>query len=154
MLHKLNKPLKTETLDFIRIAAFKLEDNKYKGSKWVEIWVVIGKITNGVFDQYLNPITGGEEYLYIKLEDHFHPLKPGTKLGKCELCNSWTAENTCFKTACGGRIIPYDGLTRLENTALNSGLILVEFKKVLYDFLSKEVIPNPVSWEEMKILDI
>lgn len=155
MPHKLKKPLRTIELDTVRIAAIKIEDNPAKGSKWIEIWLVIGKMNGDIFEQHAHPIIGTEEYKYIKLENGFHPLKSGSFLGRCEKCGEWTlTENVCSETSCGGNIKPYDGLERLEKMIMRDVCFLESIKEQLYYFLLKEMVPDPDTSKVIKLLDI
>lgn len=159
MSKELIKQENTVTLDRIRIASYKYEDNKYNGTQWVEYWCVLGTLSNPIdessFVQYADPVTGKEVYLYVKIENGNHPLQSGTMLGKCDLCQKWVAKINGVCELCGrGDIIPYDGYTRLMNEKLSNKEHMESIKELAYSFLSKEEVPDISTWQNRKILEI
>ena len=126
----LREPKQAKKLDRVRIAAFKFQDNVFQGERWIEVWVVLGVVEDGQFQQYVDPETGEEVYQYIKLEDGAHPLAPGTALEG------------------------YDGARRFILGNHGSTLTYSAFKEALYDFLANEEVPHPVTGEAVKVLDI
>lgn len=151
---KLRQPLETKSLDTVRIAAFKFEDNKNVGTQWVEIWVVIGRMNNGLFEQFNDPITGKEHHKHIKIENGLHPLNHSMSLGRCDICGRWSQYGECSKTVCTGIIKPYDGMERLRKKMISPGPVLQSVKGLLYDFLINEIVPHPATFEPIQLLNV
>jgi hypothetical protein len=159
MSYILNKPWNSALIDRARIASIKIEENRYMGQRWVEFWIVFGRLDNpddlNSFKQYINPNTG-EIAKYIKLENGCHPLVSGRALGKCDTCEKWKSyiNGDCDTPNCSGIIEPYDGLTRLI-TAITEGELSIfeEIKNISYGFLINEEIPDPITGELIKLLD-
>ena len=151
----LREPKLSQILDRVRIAAFKVEDNIFQGQRWIEVWVVLGRLEGEEFRQYVDPETGAEIFRYLKLEDGMHPLAPGRALTKCDECGVWgTLRGGCQEDGCAGTMAGYDGARRFVLTEHQGPLTYVGFKQALYQFLAGEEVPDPITGELVTLLDI
>lgn len=156
----LKTPLASVTIDKVKIAAIKIEENTSKGQQWIEVWLISGRYEveddSTTFVQYANPITGDEVFRYLKIETGHHPLSPETALGKCDQCGAWAkgqVSGPCLED-CGGHVVPYDGWARLTATVTQGGPIRDEIAMAAYGFLSSEEVPDPEDFTQMvKLLD-
>lgn len=152
----LNQPKQTIELPRARVAAIKIEENPYRGQRWIEFYIVLGRVVGSNFEQFAEPETGSEVYEYIKIENGLHPLRAGMALGKCDVCGTWFAKNNgaCTEVDCTGTIQPYDGWTRLALAIITKGRSLfVEVQDGSYSFLTTEEVPDPDTWEMRKLLE-
>jgi len=124
----LNNPLETVTLDKARIAKFSIENNAFKGQRWVEIWVVLGRFVDGEWEEWSDPRTG-HEAIYFKIENNKHPLSPDARLDG------------------------YDGFTRLMGSVPGGSSFSAAMKIALYSFLLSETVAHPETGEPTKLLD-
>jgi hypothetical protein len=155
----LNQPFNLDPLDRVKLAALKIEENKSRGQRWVEFWLVFGRLSNPAdpesFVQYVDPITG-REAKYIKLEYGVHPLAPDTALGKCNICGKWfpTMMGSCDVEGCTGTIKGYDGWMRAVSiVTAGNRTMFEEIRDNCYNFLINEIVPDPITWEPVKLLD-
>lgn len=152
---RLTHPFQTVALDVAKLAAMKIENNPSKGTHWLELWVILGREEEGVFVQYADPRTGDMAPFHFKLEHGCHPLT-GLALGRCDTCGAWhpAAAGVCGKDACEGSIQPYDGMARMCQSVPAGALCMYEaIQKVIYGFLTTEEVPDPTTWEPIKLLD-
>ena len=150
----LDTPLNTVELTHMRIVSFKPELNP--PNFWMEFWLVYGLLQiPGDFDsfrEYAHPQTA-EKARYVKVEDGNHPLRPGTALGKCDICGKWysTISGECTEGECIGNIAPYDGYSRLVGVATPDGPACVceSMLGCLTNFLCAEIVPDPNDFTQM-----
>jgi hypothetical protein len=151
---KLTHPYQTVTLDMAKVAAIKIEENPSVGSRWIEIWAVLGRMEEGVFVQYADPKTGQLAWRYFKIEDGRHPLLVNVGLGKCATCSQWLRGQTSGQhEGCGGTVAPYDGWERLSAQLPVGANIREAIARAVYGFLLTEVVPDPDTWELAKLID-
>lgn len=155
----LNQPLNTHPIDRVKIASLKIEENKCKGQRWIEFWLVLGRLSDPTnpdsFMQCADPVTG-KEARYIKLEHGFHPLAPDEALSKCTICGKWfrLASGPCPAEGCGGTLLAYDGWERAVSMITAGGVsIFEEIRNLCYQFLISEEVPDPITWEPVRLLD-
>jgi len=156
---RLTNPLQSVTLETAQIAAIKIEETPHKGQRYVEIWVVFGRMEGDppVFVQYAHPRTGSEAAYYFKIENGHHPLEPSVGLGRCQNpdCHMWLrgqADGVCQQCGIDG-VQPYDGWSRIALAAPAGRTIYEAIGSAAYGFLLSEVVPDPVSWEPVRLLD-
>lgn len=145
----LNDPKTTETLDTVKVVAFKVQDNPSANEFWMEIWSVLGRMDGSQFIEYVDPNTG-QVAIYHKIENGRNPLQNSQLLGQCDHtpCSEWALgaiSGTC--PVCEiGTIQPYDGYTRLYDG-----------KKVktkdIEDFCCDEQVPHPDTGVVQYLLD-
>jgi hypothetical protein len=154
----LRSPKVSQTLDRVRIASIKIEENPYIGQRWVEFWLTIGRLTNPAdessFIQHRDPDTGEDVFTYLKIENGMNPLQPGMALGKCGDCGAWAPATSGECAGCGGTISPYDGWTRLVTLDSPNDTIRGAIAAIAYGFLTTEEVPDPETWEPKKLLDV
>jgi hypothetical protein len=147
----LTTPVEPVILQHAKVAAFKVEVNR---GLWIEIWIAFGSMVEGTFVEHIDPVTmEAATPRYIKIENGFHPLVPGRALKKCPSCGLWWgAELTC---SCGAELDLYDGMTRLcMGMSVPPGDCLYQvIASALYSFLTSESVPDPVTGEEVPLLD-
>lgn len=154
-------PKASVPLDRVRIASFKPEDNAAQGRRWVEIWAVLGRRQieddDTTFQQFVDPETGNDVYQYIKIENAMHPLAPGTMLSKCPDCDTWAQQGAgtpCAEEGCSGSLVAYDGATRWHGYSKPGAVINYDsYKQLIYEFCMAEMVPHPVTWEMVRLLD-
>lgn len=151
---KLTHPYQTTTLDVAKVAAIKIEENVAHGSRWIEVWAILGRMDGEKFVQYADPFTGSLAWRYYKIEDGNHPLSPNMGLGKCATCSGWLRGQTSgTHEGCGGTVAPYDGWTRLTVQIPVGRSIREAIALAVYSFLLSEIVPDPETWEPIKLLD-
>jgi len=145
----LNRTIEPVTLDSAKVVAFKVENNV---ERWVEVWVAFGQDVDGAFVEYRDPATGSTvSPAYFKVEDGLHPLSPHMSLRKCPACGLWwKLEAEC---SCGESTVPYDGFTRLASSSPSGGSLYAAIAVALYAFLTSEIVPDPSTWELVRLLD-
>ena len=151
---KLTHPYQSVALDLVKVAAIKVEENPSQGTRWVEVWAVLGRMEGDVFVQYADPITGEKAWRYFKIEDANHPRLPNVGLGKCSACSAWLRGQVSGQHAgCGGAVAPYDGWTRLQASVPAGSNIREAIARAVYAFLLSEEVPDPDSWDVAKLID-
>jgi len=152
----LNHPFTSHLIDKARVAAIKIEENAPRNQRWIEAWVTCGYMDGEQFVQMVQPYTGAEVMLYVKIENGMHPLATGRLLSKCDVCGAWNSlgdGSPCVVPGCPGIMRAYDGWTRVS-TALTAGAsVYEEIARVLYTFLLTERVPDPDTWELVTLLD-
>jgi hypothetical protein len=136
---KLKKEIAARPSTHAKIAAFKVE---IANGEFVELWVAFGDEVGGRWNEHRNiPPTS------IKIENGIHPLAPKRALRRCPSCGAWYAlEAKC--ASCGTSTVAYDGYSRLV-----TGKVRRILKRALYDFLTTETVPDPITGEEILLLD-
>lgn len=151
---KLTHPYQSVALDTVKVAAIKIEENSGKGTHWIEIWAVLGRMEGDVFVQYADPFTGQLAWRYFKIEDANHPLQSGLGLGKCGACAEWLRGQTSGEhEGCGGVVAPYDGWERLTGQIPAGASIREAIARAVYAFLLSEQVPDLNTWELAKLID-
>lgn len=153
---KLKSPKQAVAIDRMRIAKYEIENNPFMGTRWIQLWLVLGRYSTPgdakTFEQYIDPVTG-EPAMGVKLETGMHPLRDGTALGKCDACGKWHQKTTgpCDLTktpSCAGTVKPYDGFQRLSETFVQA------MRTACYQFLTSEEVPDPDDFDKMvKLMD-
>jgi len=152
----LNHPFISKTIDKARVAAIKIEENAPRNQRWIEVWVTCGYEEGGQFIQMVQPYTGAEVMLYVKIENGMHPLQSGRLLSKCDVCRaqaSVEAGSLCTVPGCPGVMRAYDGWTRVSTALTHGASVYEEIARVLYTFLLTEWVPDPDTWELKPLLD-
>lgn len=147
----LNRTIEPVVLDSAKVVAFKVENNL---EHWIELWVSFGQLVGGNFAEYRDPDTGATiPPAYLKIEDGHHPLSPDMALRKCAACDLWyRLELEC--PACSGPTAAYDGFSRLVGGSPPPGGNLHDvISTAIYAFLVGESVPDPDSWELVRLLD-
>jgi len=160
MLATISHPDPTVPLDKARIASYKPELNAGQGRLWLEVWVVLGKLLDpedeDSFVEYPVPSTGAAA-LEFKIEDGVHPLRPGTGLGKCDQCGEWhpRMSGPCGLPGCEGTVIMYDGFSRIRTPPeeIDGDCCFLIHSAKMLEFLVNEEVPDPDTWEMVKVLD-
>jgi len=115
----------------------------------------LGRIENGTFIEYADPITGAEA-IYYKIENGKNPLDNDQALGRCNACGAWhkAIGGNCTHEGCSGIVQPYDGFTRL---ALGTPTELDNYRNLLknglYGFLTTEEVPDLITGEMRKLIE-
>lgn len=144
----LTSPLSYPNLDRVRVAAYKLENNIAEGRLWAELWAVLGYLEDdqdeSSFRQVFDPRTGEEVFIYVKMENAMHPLRPGFALGKCSDCAFWynRTSGDCDQEGCTGTVRPYDGMSRLLSVNLGAGTHGGQVETLVYLILTAEQVPD------------
>lgn len=145
----LNVPIQPPQLSVAKVVAIKIENNV---EQWVETWVSFGSMIDGVFVEYVDPITHIKVTpAHYKIEDGNHPLQPGASLRRCQSCEKWYGLETAC--SCGGATVPYDGLTRLMDAAPVGANMHDAISSAIYNFLLNEIVPDPQTGELKALLD-
>lgn len=160
MLATIQNPDPAVPLDKALTVSFKPELNKYRGSLWVEVWVVLGKLYDpedeDSFVEYVIPTTGAAA-LYFKIEDGCHPLRPGMALGKCGTCGAWhnRISGECGEDGCAGAVSMYDGFSRIRvpPEGCEGDCCFTAISEKIMKWLISEEVPDPDTWELVKVLD-
>jgi hypothetical protein len=151
---KLTHPYQSVALDTVKVAAIKIEENQAHGTRWIEVWAVLGRMDGDVFVQYADPFTGQLAWRYFKIEDGNHPLIANVGLGKCQTCAAWLRGQASGEHAgCGGTVHPYDGWGRLTAAIPAGASIREAIARAVYAFLLSEVVPDPDTWDPIKLID-
>jgi len=157
---RLTQPKATVTLDQAKVAAIKIEENPSQGSRWIEVWVVIGRLEDPAdptsFRQYADPDTGQLAAWYFKIEDGKHPQAPSQALGRCTepTCRAWTPGQVAGACpVCGSAVAPYDGWTRLTREAPQGASIREAIARSTYAFLLTERVPDLATGLPTLLLD-
>lgn len=145
---ELNVPAEPTVLRYAKVGAYKVE---IMNGNYVILWMCLGTMEGDVFTEYAGP---GYMPTEIKIEDGNHPLSPGMALRKCSVCGAWcTLETECPVDGCGAETVPYDGFTRLASSPPDGSSMYGVNKNALYNFLTTEVVPDLVTWQEAPLAD-
>lgn len=112
----LTNPITVKNLSRLKVQAVHYEANAERGQEWVEVFCEYGFMDGGIF--YAYPLPGTmETLLYFKFENGMHPERPGTMLGRCNVCNTWynVVSGPCTEPGCTGTIEPFDSYNRFRN---------------------------------------
>lgn len=151
---KLTHPYQSVALDTCKVAAIKIEENPEGGTRWIEIWAILGREEGGKFVQYADPFTGQLAWRYFKIEDANHPRQSGLGLGKCGTCAGWLRGQTSGEhEGCGGTVAPYDGWERLTAQIPAGASIREAIARAVYSFLLTERVPDLDTWEPALLID-
>lgn len=159
------EPKEAVLLDQARIAAIKIENNPYMGTYWIEVFLVYGRMVADVWEQHADPNNGAiAQYYRIAPGENPHarpafsgsdPSGSGSPLGKCDGCGAWDISKRsgpCSGEGCNGTVHPYDGFQRLAAAAPRGASNYDVIKNAVYDFLTTEEVPDPVTGEIRKLL--
>jgi len=151
---KLNHPYQSVSLDTVKVAAIKIEENTAHGTRWIEVWAILGRMEDGQFVQYADPFTGQLAWRYFKIEDGNHPCQSNLGLGKCGTCHGWLRGQTSGEhEGCGGVVAPYDGWERLTAAIPAGASIREAIARAVYSFLLSERVPDLGTWEPAPLID-
>lgn len=134
--------------------AFKVEDNV---EHWCELWVSRGYYATpgdpATFVQVAR-IEDGQLASYFKIENGFHPMRPGVALSKCDGAGHLHMLEPGLSCPDGDGVLePYDGFSRLEATSTTTGASLyAAILDGLYAFLTTEQVPDPENPSELCLL--
>lgn len=161
---KLAEPKQSVAIDEARVAAIHIENNPFKGTQWIDIYVVLGREVDGVWQQYVDPISEAiAQYYRITPGCNPHarptffghgPLGDGVALGKCNVCGVWhpIKSGPCSEEGCEGTVEPYDGFQRLVSLVPVGDTIYDAIKNAVYAFLTSEQVPDPLTGEIRPLL--
>ena len=159
----LANPKQSIRLDQARVASIKLEDNAYLGTYWCDVYVVYGRDVGETWEQYVDPETGAVAQYYRiapgcnpharPADAGMNPESSGEALGKCGVCGAWqmAASGACSVDGCLGAVQPYDGFERLCERTATKDKAFHAWKTAIYEFLTTEEAPDPVTGE-MRVL--
>jgi len=151
----LTEPAPSIVIDKARIANIVIEHNPFLGQYWLLVYVVLGRLVDGVWEQRTDPEDGATA-LFFRIQPGINPHAQkaypgqpapgaGAALGKCDTCGAWhhQAAGDCTEDGCAGTIQPYDGFERLCLAAPAGSTCYEVIKTAVYSFLTTEEAPDP-----------